>query len=72
MDRLTAALLFTALLFTPWAFGTTEEWSIWFMNELGYAVGLVLVGKWLIRLKTGWCPVRWNDVTATQSPRLAL
>ena len=35
------------IIFSPWAFGTTESWSIWTMNIAGYALGALLpTGFW--------------------------
>src|SRR5262245_57997572 len=39
-DGVSEALIYCMAVFTPWAFGTTEEWSIWTMNVTGYALGL--------------------------------
>ena len=49
------------IVFTPWAFGTTEFWSIWTMNFAGYALGAILITKWLVRWRTGYRPARWGD-----------
>ncbi|HEV8541261.1 MAG TPA: O-antigen ligase family protein, partial [Verrucomicrobiae bacterium] len=38
---------------SPWFFGTTESWSVWTMNILGYLAGLCIVVKWLLRWTTG-------------------
>jgi O-antigen ligase len=45
-DRLTEALLYFAVVFGPWAFGTTQDWSIHVMNVVGLTLGLL----WLIKL----------------------
>ena len=49
------------VVFSPWAFGTTEEWSIWTMNIAAYLLGLVLATKWCVRWRTGYRPARWGD-----------
>lgn len=62
-DRLDAAsgvLLVGMLLFSPWAFGTTQPWSIWTMNLTGYAVGLLFLAKLWIRHVLGHQPARWG------------
>ncbi|HMJ91044.1 MAG TPA: O-antigen ligase family protein [Candidatus Acidoferrum sp.] len=47
-DRFTAWLLGTMLVFSPWAFGTTQTWSIQLMNAGGWALGaLCLVHRGL-------------------------
>jgi hypothetical protein len=58
-ERLTEAVLFFAVVFNPWVFGTTQEWAIWFMNIAGHVLGALLAMKWLVRLATGYCPARW-------------
>ncbi len=46
-DALTEGLIYFAIVFGPWAFGTTQTWSIQVMNGVGLALGLL----WLV--KTG-------------------
>src|ERR1043166_8441259 len=38
-DGVTEGLLYVQAVFAPWAFGTTERWSIWTMNAAGYGLG---------------------------------
>jgi len=58
------------VLFSPWAFGTTEHWSIWTMNITAYALGVLLVSKWIIRWSTGFRPwpseVPKNEISPRQ------
>lgn len=61
-DLVSEALLYFAVVFSPWAFGTTQPWSIWTMTVTGWLLGLLLVGKWLVRWRTGYQPVRWDRV----------
>lgn len=49
LDAATEVLLGLMILFTPWAFGTTQPWSIWCMNAGGYALGGLLIGKIILR-----------------------
>jgi O-antigen ligase len=49
LDRLTGALIVFAVIFGPWAFGTTQPWSIQTMNVVGLALWALLAFKWLIR-----------------------
>jgi O-antigen ligase len=49
------------VIFSPWAFGTTEEWSTWVMNGCGYGLGALMALKWTIAWGTGWQPVRWGE-----------
>jgi O-antigen ligase len=73
-ERLTEAILCFAVVFNPWAFGTTQEWAIWVMNTAGYALGGLLAMKWLVRLATEYCPARWaqshQQSSSTGSRRL--
>jgi hypothetical protein len=55
-DKLTEILIYFMVIFSPWAFGTTEPWSIWTMNISAYALGILLVSKWITRLATKYNP----------------
>ena len=48
-DDLSGVLIFPMLVFSPWAFGTTQPWSIWTMNLAGFALGILLLVKLFIR-----------------------
>lgn len=60
-DWITEALLLGMIIFAPWAFGTTQTWSVWTMNIAGYLLGGLLAAKWLIRWKSGYRPSRWGE-----------
>src|SRR5690349_13460933 len=49
IEELNALLILFMLVFAPWAFGTTEPWSIWTMNTAGYVLGALLFLKLAIR-----------------------
>lgn len=49
---------------TPWAFGTTEPWSVAFMSCVGCGLGLLLLFKHWVRRRTGYCPPRWGEPVA--------
>src|SRR5881398_2498176 len=68
-DGITEVLLYFGVVFAPWAFGTTERWSIWTMNLAGYALGTLLLGKWLIRRRTGYRPMRCGEAAGDRSQR---
>jgi len=55
-DGVTEGLIYFMVVFTPWAFGTTQTWAIWTMNVTAYVLGVALVTKWAIRWKTGPSP----------------
>ena len=47
------------VIFGPWAFGTTQPWSIWVLNAAGLMLGLLLMFKLLIRKLGGHKPAVW-------------
>ena len=50
-DIATEGLIIFALLFGPWAFGSTETWAIWILNWVGFALGAI----WLAGIfSRGW------------------
>src|SRR5579859_8044189 len=57
-EVLTEALVYAMVVFGPWAFGTTQRWSIWTMNIAGYALALLLALKLSIRWLKGYQPPR--------------
>ena len=62
-DELTQWLLYAMVVFSPWAFGTTQPWSIWTMNIAGYSVGLLLSIKLALRWWKGYRPFRWDNAS---------
>src|SRR5262245_42842636 len=60
-DFLSEGLIYGAIVFSPWAFGTTQPWSIWVMNGAGYLLGALLLVKLLIRFRYGYRPSRWGE-----------
>jgi hypothetical protein len=60
-DGLSGPLLGGMIVFSPWAFGTTQPWSIWAMNVAGYGLGLLLLLKLGLRWRTGYQPPRWDS-----------
>ncbi len=59
-DDLTEPVIYLMALFSPWAFGTTQPWSIWTMNCAGYILGMLLAVKLAIRRLKGYHPGRWK------------
>ncbi|MFO1497743.1 MAG: O-antigen ligase family protein [Verrucomicrobiota bacterium] len=59
-DGCTAILICLMVVFAPWAFGTTQTWSIWTMNIAGYALGVILIAKKAVQQQTGYQPPRWD------------
>ena len=64
-EDLTEPLIYLMVVFSPWAFGTTQPWSIWLMNAAGYLLGLLLAAKLAIRWLKGYRPPRWDDKETT-------
>ena len=60
-DHITEGLVYAMVLFSPWAFGTTRSWAVWCMNGAAYALGVLLVTKWVVRWRTGYQPERWGE-----------
>ncbi len=63
-DALSGWLIAFMVVFSPWAFGTTQPWSIWTMNSCGYLLGALLAAKLFIRFRRGYRPARWDDPSA--------
>src|ERR1041385_944945 len=59
-DDLTEIVIYFMVVFSPWAFGTTQPWSIWTMNIAGYSLGVLLSIKLLLRRAKGYVPPAWN------------
>src|SRR5512138_1908077 len=49
LDGITEVLLGAMIVFSPWAFGTTQPWSIHVMNAGGYALGCLFLAKSVMR-----------------------
>jgi O-antigen ligase len=70
-DQGTAALVYLMVIFSPWAFGTTQPWAIWVMNAAGYVLGVLLLVKLFIRLVKGYHPPRWGNPAPSSETRPA-
>ena len=66
-EALTEPLIYLMVLFSPWAFGTSQPWAIWGMTIAGYLLGGMLVVKLAIRRLKGYCPPRWDVELAEES-----
>jgi hypothetical protein len=60
-DRCTEYLLYFQVIFSPWAFGATQAWSMWVLNITAYLLGLMLFCKWIIRWRISYLPQRWGS-----------
>src|SRR5438445_8925067 len=70
-ESATATLVYLMVVFSPWAFGTTQPWSIWTMNAAGYLLGILFVLKVIIRRAKGYRPPRWDNASAAAVPEQA-
>jgi O-antigen ligase len=69
LDMASEYLIYAILVFTPWAFGTTETWAINTVNSLNYVLGALLLAKWITRLVTRVHPARWDGAPALRGVR---
>lgn len=60
-DDLSGVLILPMLIFSPWAFGTTQPWAVWAMNFAGYALGSLWLLKLFIRHFKGYPAPRWDN-----------
>src|SRR5450759_1675692 len=56
----TAGLIYFMVVFSPWAFGTTQPWAMRTMDAAGYCLGLLLALKLWIRWRKGYRPTAWG------------
>ena len=63
-EDVTETLIYLMVVFSPWAFGTTQSWSIWTMNGAGCCLGALLAVKLFIRRAKGYVPPRWDNQSA--------
>ena len=47
LNGITEVLIIFAAVFSPWAFGSTQDWAIQIMNGTGFALGIL----WLVKLR---------------------
>lgn len=66
-ETLSEGLIYFMVVFSPWAFGTTQPWSTWTMNVAGYLLGLLLAAKLAIRWGKHYRAPRW-DRAASREP----
>jgi hypothetical protein len=59
-DDLSGLVVCLMVVFSPWAFGTTQPWSIGTMNAGGYALGVLLAVKLGVRWVKGYRAPRWE------------
>ena len=60
-DNGTEGLIYFMVVFSPWAFGTTQPWAIQTMDVAGYLLGLLLALKMWVRWWKGYRPDGWGS-----------
>ena len=63
-DDLSGLGLLAMVIFSPWAFGTTQPWAIWVMNFVGDALGVLWLLKLLIRQAKGYVAPSWENYSS--------
>jgi hypothetical protein len=53
-EMLSGVMLCLMAVFSPWAFGSTEPWSIWTLNVAGFVLGILLLIKIGLRKMAGF------------------
>jgi len=69
-DDLSGALIYSMVVFGPWAFGTTQPWSVQLMNGAGYVAGSLLACKLAIRRFKGTIRIGMTTDRRTTPPVL--
>ncbi len=63
LDTLTGTLILFLVVWAPWAFGCTIYWATTVLVDGCFALGILLVGKWLVRWRFGYQPDLWVEPT---------
>ena len=59
-DSFSGILICFMIVFSPWAFGTTQPATMLLMNLTAYVLGVLLALKWFLRAFRGYEPRRWS------------
>lgn len=62
LDRISGGLILFLVVFTPWAFGTTQAWAVNTATAVGCGIGLLLAAKWGLRQALGHAPTVWGGM----------
>jgi hypothetical protein len=71
-DVLTEIVIYVMVIFSPWAFGTTQPWSIWVMNVLGYVLGTLWLIRTMVCRFSGYSPLLSSGRTKFPSGQFVL
>ncbi|TAK99801.1 MAG: hypothetical protein EPO07_10550, partial [Verrucomicrobia bacterium] len=72
LDAASGAVICLMMVFSPWAFGTTQPWAIQTMNLAGYLLGALLAWKLFIRHARGFPASRWGERVGDEVTSLSL
>ncbi len=72
LDALSSALIYFAVIFSPWAFGSTEPWSMRILNWAGWTLGLISALQWALRFRRPAAPSRWGAEALGTGGRLLI
>lgn len=61
-------MLAFVVVFTPWAFGATVPWAIWTTCGVSYAMGALLIAKWIYRARGNFQVATWANPSANAWP----
>ena len=70
-DQATGNVILLMVVFSPWAFGSAQEWAIWTMNVAGYILGALLLVKLFIRKFKNYPAPRWDSLQLPEQRRKA-
>lgn len=69
LNLLTEGLLYFLVIFTPWAFGTTQPWSVQVMRAAAFCLGGLLVLRWILRRMSGTPEIAGPRQDGTTGPQ---
>ena len=67
-DNVSGALIYFLVVFTPWALGTTQTWSIWTANVIAFVLGVLLLIKKVALAFSSIRPPRWAGGNESKNP----
>ena len=70
LEGFTAAIILFQIIFAPWAFGTTDDWSERILAASGYLLGAALLTQRILCRRNRYAPPRWSDRAPSSQKRL--
>ncbi len=65
-DQLSGIVVYFMVVFSPWAFGSTEPWAVRVMNSSAYGLGFLFLLKLWVRHLAGYQAARWDEAPCFQ------